>query len=232
MGINVTNIKCPDCGATLSIEEGRNQMFCSYCGSSILITNENEHIYRNIDEAKVKQAEAEIKKAEAEKAIKLKKLEIIEKKREAAAHIKKIKINISIILGIIGIISMLIAFNSNLDAAFGVGGFSFFIIMLIWEFSMLSHKDDDDDLDLGDKVKVPSIVNNLENIKYKELENAFKSAGFINIRSMPLNDLVFGIIKKPDYVESVKINGEQVSSGGKKYEKNAEVVISYHSLNR
>lgn len=89
MAIKFNSVKCPDCGATLPIEEGRNQMFCSYCGSSIIVTNENEYIYRNIDEAKLKQAEAEIKKAEAEKEIKLKKLEIIEKKREAAVHVKK-----------------------------------------------------------------------------------------------------------------------------------------------
>lgn len=218
MGINVTNIKCPDCGSTLPVEEGRNQMFCTYCGSSIVITNENEHIYRNIDEAKVKQAEAE-------KAIKLKKLEMIEKKREAAARVKKIKIVISIILGIIGVI--LILANSENGVIF------FGIIMFMWLLDdSMEPQEDNYDLYLEDKVRVPSIVNKLQNIKYKELENAFKVAGFINIKSIPLNDLVFGVIKKPDYVESVKINGKQVTSGGKKYENNAEVVISYHSLTR
>ena len=54
MAVKFTSVKCPDCGAVLPIEEGRNQVFCSYCGSKIIITNENEHIYRHIDEAEIK----------------------------------------------------------------------------------------------------------------------------------------------------------------------------------
>ncbi len=30
-------------------------MFCSYCGTQIIATNENEHIYRHIDEAKIRE---------------------------------------------------------------------------------------------------------------------------------------------------------------------------------
>ena len=57
MSIKITSVKCPDCGSTLPIEEGRTQVFCSYCGAKVIITNENEHIYRHIDEAGIKQAE-------------------------------------------------------------------------------------------------------------------------------------------------------------------------------
>lgn len=215
MGVNIISIRCPDCGATLPIEEGRNQMYCSYCGSSIIIANENEHIYRNIDEAKLKQAEAE-------KEIKLKKLEIIEKQREASANTKKVKIIISIILGIIGGIITL--------AGSEIGLLFLFIILFIWGIS--SDKSDDDDLDLGDKAKVPRIVSDLENMNYQELESAFRSAGFVNIRCVALNDLTFGLLKKPSKVESVRINGENITCDGKKFDKNAEVVISYHSLSR
>lgn len=228
MAIKFNSVKCPDCGATLPIEEGRNQMFCSYCGSSIIATNENEYIYRNIDEAKVKQAEAEIKKSEAERAIKLKKLEIIEKKRESVARVKKIKIVVSIILGMVGIISFLVGLEM-------VGMVSLVIIMYMWLFSMASDKNDDD-LDLEDKVKVPSLINDLDddNINYKELEYAFKSAGFVNIKSIPLNDLTFGILKKPGIVESVKINGKEITSDddGKKFAHTADIVISYHSFSK
>ena len=56
MAVKFTSVKCPDCGAVLPIEEGRNQVFCSYCGSKIIMTNENEYVYRHIDEAEIKQA--------------------------------------------------------------------------------------------------------------------------------------------------------------------------------
>lgn len=57
MAITLNSIKCPECGAMLPIEEGRTQVFCTYCSAKVIITNENEHIYRHIDEAGIKQAE-------------------------------------------------------------------------------------------------------------------------------------------------------------------------------
>lgn len=35
-------MKCPQCGAMLNIEEGRNQAFCTYCGAKLYIDNNNE----------------------------------------------------------------------------------------------------------------------------------------------------------------------------------------------
>ena len=54
MAVKLTSVKCPECGAALQIENGREQIFCSYCGAKILITNENEYIIRHVDDAGVK----------------------------------------------------------------------------------------------------------------------------------------------------------------------------------
>ena len=54
MSINLISLKCPECKATLNIESDRKQAFCSYCGNKVLVHNENEHIYRHIDDAGVK----------------------------------------------------------------------------------------------------------------------------------------------------------------------------------
>ena len=51
MGYKLISVKCPDCGLTLSIEENRTQAFCTYCGAKVLISNENEHIFQQVDEA-------------------------------------------------------------------------------------------------------------------------------------------------------------------------------------
>jgi hypothetical protein len=40
-----------------------------------------------------------------------------------------------------------------------------------------------------------------------------------------------GVLKKPGMVSSITINGNEVTSGGKKYPKDAAVIISYHSFN-
>ena len=59
MAVKFTSVKCPECGANLPIEEGRERIFCSYCGTPVIITNENEKIIRHVDEAKIKRAETE-----------------------------------------------------------------------------------------------------------------------------------------------------------------------------
>ena len=59
MSISTVVVKCPACGAELNVNSDREFSFCSYCGSKIMLNNENEHIYRSIDEARIKEAEIE-----------------------------------------------------------------------------------------------------------------------------------------------------------------------------
>jgi len=216
MAVTFTSVKCPECGANLPIEEGRERMFCSYCGTQIIMTNENEHIFRHVDEAKIKQAEVN-------QAIQLKKLEIIERKRAAAEKTKKIKIVVSIAMGVVGIILML--------AGAGMGGLVGLLVlegvMFIW---IMSDGNKDDEIDFGDKIKVPSGISDYEKKSYIAIESMLRSAGFTDIKCVPLNDLTTGWIKKPDTVESITINGTDITSGGRKYPIDATIVISYHSF--
>lgn len=216
MAIKINSVKCPSCGANLPIEEGRQQIFCSYCGTKVVVTNENEYIYRHIDEA-------EIKNAEANQIVQLKKLEIIERKRAEAAKVKRVKIIISILMGIVGVGLMV--------AGVGMGGLVGLLVlegvMFIW---MMGDEDkEDEDIDFGDKVKVPSAISDYESKNYVAIESMFRSAGFNNVKCIPLNDLTMGLLKKPGMVESITINGHSVTSGGKKYSPDAAVIISYHS---
>ena len=72
---------CPQCRANLSVDKDMKQAFCMYCGNKIIISNENEHIYRNVDEARLKEAENERLRIEFE-------IEQ-EKKREAEKNARK-----------------------------------------------------------------------------------------------------------------------------------------------
>lgn len=216
MAIKVNSIKCPECNAALPIEEGRTQVFCSYCGAKVVITNENEYIFRNIDEAQIRQAEAD-------QTVQLKKLEIIERKWADAVRTKKIKIIVSIAMGIIGVILML----TNIGTAGPVGLLVLEGALFIW---LLSSNSRDTDIDLGDKVRVPSSISDYENKNYAAIESAFLNAGFTNVRCVPLNDLRMGLLKKPGMVESITIKDKQVTSGGRKFSPDSPVLISYHSF--
>lgn len=99
MAIDIISIKCPECGASLDIEADRDQAFCTYCGAKVRIVNENEYVYRRIDEAGVK-------KAETDRIIKLKQLEIAEKNRASAEKTKTFKMKACLILVVAGIIML------------------------------------------------------------------------------------------------------------------------------
>lgn len=61
MSINLISLKCPECGATLQVEEDRKECFCSYCGNRVIVQNENEktiNINKHIvDETEIKKIE-------------------------------------------------------------------------------------------------------------------------------------------------------------------------------
>ena len=223
MAVKLISVKCPECGATLNIEEDREQAFCTYCGTKVLLHNENEYIYRHIDEAGIKQAETD-------RIVMLRKMELLEKKRATSQKVKTLKIGITVALGLV----MLICFGIGYSVDDGLGALMVgmvcgIIIMFMW---MNKGKDEDDDIDLGDKAKVPSSISDYEKKNYSAIEAMFVSAGFTNVRCVPLNDLTMGVLKKPGMVDSITINGREITSGGKKFPKDAAVVISYHSLSR
>lgn len=227
MAIRLIAVKCPECGAQLKIESGRKKLFCSYCGTQILVDNDNEYTIneniRHIDEAEIKKAEASVRKTEAERTIQLKKLEIIENKRKSFERTKRFKIILSIVLAIIG--SILIAIGTEADSILaGIGMFALLAIAYIW---MFSNNKDDTDIDLGYKVRTPEL-GNYEHMYFTSVEDMFRNAGFSNIKTIPLNDIKFGIINKPGMVESITVNG-QVATSGKKVAPDSSVVISYHS---
>lgn len=223
--IKMVSLKCPKCGADLSIEENRKECFCQYCGAKVIMTNENEYIYRHIDEAQVKQAETD-------QVVKMRKLDLIERKWAAAENAKKLKMIISIIMGVVGVVLMIVGFGMDgMDMVSMVGVLVFVGIIYIWIMPNKSDDDNDDDIDLESKVKIPSIVSD-DSYKGKNcsaIEAVFVGAGFTDIKCIPLNDLSAGRLKKAGTVKEITINGQEISEEKKKYSPDASVVITYHS---
>ena len=100
LAYKLISVKCPDCGQTLSIEENRTQAFCTYCGAKVLISNENEYVFRQVDEA-------DIKKAETERIIRLREMELAEKNSSLRKVLTIIWLILSLILITIAVILML-----------------------------------------------------------------------------------------------------------------------------
>lgn len=63
--MKLINMRCTNCGALLEIDAERKEVYCSYCGTKLLIDNEEIHITnRIVDEARLKEAEVRLKELE------------------------------------------------------------------------------------------------------------------------------------------------------------------------
>lgn len=59
--MKLVTLECPKCGGELKdvkVEEGTDTLFCTYCGARVAIDKDNEFVFRHIDEARIREAEA------------------------------------------------------------------------------------------------------------------------------------------------------------------------------
>ena len=68
-------LTCPNCKAHLSVGGNREILFCEYCGTKILLNDENTYTIRHINEA-------ELMLAETERLLRLKEIEMEEREAE------------------------------------------------------------------------------------------------------------------------------------------------------
>lgn len=65
---------------------------------------------------------------------------------------------------------------------------------------------------------------------YEVLEGQFRDAGFTNVVTEPVSDLVLGIMAKSGEIEQVSINGNSSFNSSDLYNPDAKVVIYYHAF--
>ena len=81
------------------------------------------------------------------------------------------------------------------------------------------------------KIKFPSAVVNGTSENNAVVESMLVRAGFFNVKSVPLFDLTMGVFKKPGVVDSITVDGKELSSYfRRKFPPNVPIIISYHSL--
>lgn len=217
MAVSFTSVKCPECGADFQIEEGRDMCFCTYCGNKILITNENEHIYRTVDEARVKEAEAK-------ERIRLKELEIEEK--ENAQDRKSKAISYAVAAGV-AVVGALICLFSETAGLIGVV-IGMYIAIFTYTKSDNTKKKKRRYVN-PDEIVIDEVMLYYREKNYNNVAQMFKSAGFIYVNAIPMDDLNFITQGKNGQVETVTIDGREDYEEGDVFRKNAPVLITYHS---
>lgn len=220
--IRFISVKCPECGAALQFEEGRKTAFCSYCGAKILLHNENEHIYRNINEA-------EIRQAENDRAYMMKAFEIEEKADKHHRLLTIVWLICTILLFAVGVTMISLGPKDSDDP-----GYMLILIGMgigLWGWLMLdngNNKRSKNRYRPGYSM-VPDLAVNYENMHFTAVRDALRAGGFKNIKTINIGDLRLGILKKNGSVDSVTIDGEPVSSD-EWYRQDALIIISYHGF--
>lgn len=83
----------------------------------------------------------------------------------------------------------------------------------------------------AEKVETPSGMNMQRGRNYKEVIEDFEDKGFTNIRTEPIEDLLFSWRFKNGEVEEISVGGDKNYDPGVKVSPDTEVVIRYHTYN-
>lgn len=219
MAVKFTSVKCPACGANLPIEEGREKIFCSYCGTPIIMTDENEYTYRHIDEA-------EVKRAETEQLVHLKELEMEEKENERKRKGSVLAYSITGVIAVIGVIATVLFPDSpsGTEAIMVAACIAMFTFIFKDDKKKKPHR-----IVSSNEVQITEAMEICEDENYHAVVSLFRSAGFNNVKTIALGDLNFFTAKKNGQVVTVSINGDDDFDEGDIFQRNANVIITYHS---
>ena len=214
----IVESKCPSCGAKLTLAKGEDQSFCPYCGAQLMISDENIFTIRNIDDAA-------IKRADSEKAIRLKQLDIEEKninRRSLGITIWLSVTGILFIVGIIGVFDGSHLLKSMMLYAFNMAIIGCIVLFVLKRKDRRRFADD-----VG--VRITTLMTDYVGKPREAVSIILRRQGFTNITEIALKDLGVFSKKKRDRVESVTIDGNSNYKIGEIYSKDAAVIINYHS---
>ena len=80
------------------------------------------------------------------------------------------------------------------------------------------------------EIRVPDSADELEGENYEDVVTRFQMAGFTNITTEPIEDLIFGWLTSDGEVEEVSINGRTSFGASASFAPDAKVVIRYHTF--
>ncbi len=80
------------------------------------------------------------------------------------------------------------------------------------------------------EISINNSSSQLEGKNYQDVVLILQENGFINIKTDTKKDIVFGLFAKDGEVEHVEINGDDDFSSGSKFQKDAEIIITYHTF--
>jgi|GEM_PF-565097 len=231
----IVKLQCPNCGANLETESGKEQCFCLYCGTKLLVHSPGTKTYRIVDEARVREAELMQNRTQpianpspVQQYADPFDVEAANQERIAQA-VKTAGITawvFTIVCAAAGLILLAVFFPLGIAALFVS------LFLLIIHSNIVSNAKSSEEekimLEQNTGARIPDSYGDFSETHYATLLSALQGLGFANVICNSMHDIKIGILKKPGLIESVSVNGTRISSGGKVYPFDAVIVITYH----
>lgn len=103
-------------------------------------------------------------------------------------------------------------------------------ILSIIAILLLASCSENKDNSQSTNIKLPISSKNINKKNYKIVVNQLKDAGFTDVKTDKIEDLVTGWLKKDGEIESVTINGDTDFIEGQEFPNNAKITVIYHTF--
>jgi len=230
MPVQVVTLTCPHCNATLTIDDGRETCFCSYCGTLVKVVNENEYVIRHVDEAKIRHAEIE-------RDVQMKQLEIDESDTKFNQGARKTIFYLWIAaIVVVALLCLCVAFFAGEYGGLYAVGVLFYVGAPIaiggayLLFKVIPDKQHDKVIRSQGGVRFPKGYEPFTGQNYETVLGALTAAGFTNVTAINKHDMLLGLLMKPGLIEEITVDGEAIQIGGRYYSPDAPIVITYHGV--
>lgn len=98
------------------------------------------------------------------------------------------------------------------------------ILVLAFSFVGCSSKKDDG------KINLPISSNDLKDANYQDVVAKLQNAGFTNVQTKVIDDLVLGWFTKDGEIEEVSVDGYTTFSTDSRYPADIEIIVTYHTF--
>lgn len=106
----------------------------------------------------------------------------------------------------------------------------FLIVAVLVLTACSSTSTNSENTEVSNTIALPIESKKIEKENYKTVVSQLEDAGFTNVKTEKIEDLVTGLLKKDGQVESVSIAGETEFKKGDSFAKDSPITVTYHTF--